>query len=620
MTSTMSSIAAAEKWSSMDPNPTTAGYVQNLLERASKNNEETALEELKSLFPTDNSRISFGTAGLRSAMKPGPLGMNDLTIVQTAQGLARYCLKQDSKGSDKVCAVVAYDHRINPELKISSLSFAILTALVFAEAGIDCILLEGFVMTPLVPFSLKQVGAVAGIMVTASHNPKQDDGYKVYASDGCQIRAPMDKEISAEIMQNLEPWTDYGKIIEERQQNYQGDPCLGLGRPEETRDLVDAYFQAILASGLKTGQGKMQQQSGSLSPPAFAYTAMHGIGHKFASRVFEAFELPPFKAIPAQKEPDHSFPTVSFPNPEEKGALDLAKTFAEENCCDIVLANDPDADRLAVAERDRSNGEWTVFSGDQIGSMLGHWIWNQIGKNCGKPVSMCASTVSSKMLAEIARVEGFHVEDTLTGFKWIGSRSAALSSEGYRNLLGYEEAIGFACGDVIFDKDGISAMAVFSEMAMYVYREGKSLKQHMQSLYDKYGEFVSHNGYYFMEDNNVVPKIMDRIRCDGTYNIDLGPYEIASIRDLGEPGYDSTKPDKKPTLPTSKSSPMMTIGFKNGCVAQLRPSGTEPKFKYYIEMKGKPGVPRDVVGKELEAMASFILEKLLEPEKNGLRH
>ena len=229
---------------------------------------------------------------------------------------------------------------------------------------------------------------------------------------------------------------------------------------------------------------------------------------------------------------------------------------------------------------------------------------------------MCASTVSSTMLAEIARVEGFHFEDTLTGFKWIGSRSSELSQSGYRHLFGYEEAIGFACGDVIFDKDGIIAMAVFSEMALAVYREGKSLTQHMQSLYDKYGEFVSYNGYFRMDDMGVVEKIMTRIRDDNNYGIDLSPYQVNYIRDLDGDGYDSSKPDKKPTLPPTE---MMTLGFTNGCIVQLRPSGTEPKFKFYIEMKGKPGVSRADVSEELHQMAPYILEKLLEPERNGLK-
>jgi len=221
------------------------------------------------------------------------------------------------------------------------------------------------------------------------------------------------------------------------------------------------------------------------------------------------------------------------------------------------------------------------------------------------------------MLAEIARVEGFHFEDTLTGFKWIGSRSSELSKEhGYRHLFAYEEAIGFACGDVIFDKDGISAMAVFSEMAMAMYRDGKTLTQHMQSLYDTYGEFVSYNGYYRMDDMGVVEKIMTRIRSNKTYSIDLSPYEVNYIRDLEGEGYDSSKADTKPTLPPTE---MMTFGFTNGCIVQLRPSGTEPKFKFYIEMKGQPGISRAEVLEELNTMAPYVLERLLEPEKNGLK-
>ena len=172
----------------------------------------------------------------------------------------------------------------------------------------------------------------------------------------------------------------------------------------------------------------------------------------------------------------------------------MAKKFAEEKGCDVVLANDPDADRLGVAEKDRATGKWTVFTGDQIGTMLGCWLYEKVGKASGKPVSMCASTVSSKMLAEIARVEGFHFEDTLTGFKWIGSRSEELNREGKFALFGYEEAIGFCCGNVVFDKDGISALGVFTELAYDAYHNGLNLAKHMQSLYDKYGEFVSNNG------------------------------------------------------------------------------------------------------------------------------
>jgi phosphomannomutase len=222
----------------------------------------------------------------------------------------------------------------------------------------------------------------------------------------------------------------------------------------------------------------------------------------------------------------------------------------------------------------------------------------------------------------MARVEGFHFEDTLTGFKWIGSRAATLNAGGeYRSIFCYEEAIGFCCGDVIFDKDGISALGVFAELTYSAYRQGSSLTQQLQRLYDKYGEFVSHNGYYFFQpdnDGSIVSKIFADIRQGGAYRTTVGPYSIESIRDLGEPGYDSTTPDRKPTLPTSQSSPMLTITFTNGCVTQFRASGTEPKFKYYMEMKGTPGVARDSVQKELMAMSAVLLEELLKPDENGL--
>ena len=232
---------------------------------------------------------------------------------------------------------------------------------------------------------------------------------------------------------------------------------------------------------------------------------------------------------------------------------------------------------------------------------------------------MCASTVSSKMLARIADVEGFHFEDTLTGFKWIGSRLLQLREKGYRSLFGYEEAIGFCCGDVVADKDGLTAMGVMAQLAQSVYAQGGNLVEHMDSLYTKYGEHVSNNGYFFCHDPKTIMQIMQNMRNNGEYMTHVGPYEIESIRDLGCPGYDSTTPDKKPLFPVSKLSPMMTLRFKNGTVAQFRASGTEPKFKYYIEMPGNPGVERDVVVKELKEMSDILLEELLQPSANGLK-
>ena len=496
-------------WANNDPNKATSSYVIDLVERAKAEDDEEAKATLLELFPDDTSRrIGFGTAGLRSAMKPGPLHMNDLVIVQATQGLACHVNsvwdQHKSSGDAKPLAVVGFDHRYEPEFDLSSRRFAMLTKLVFLEAGFDCILLDpakDFVHTPLVAFATLKLKAMVGVMVTASHNPKRDNGYKVYWNDGVQIRPPIDSNIASAIIssENLSPWTDYGAILDKRQEDYgaivdkrqekssKDDPCLGLSDTKTTMDLADAYYECIRTSGLVTNQAKLLKDD-AFRPPSIAYSAMHGVGHQWAVRSFKTFGLRPFKSVPAQERPDPAFPTAVFPNPEEKGALDYSKSFSESEGCDIIAANDPDADRLAVAERSREDGSWCTFTGDQIGTMIGHWLYTQIGKSSGDDkIAMVASTVSSSMLSVIAKREGFHFEDTLTGFKWIGSKAVQLKSNGYRTIFGYEEAIGFAYPDIVPDKDGISSLGILSELAYNVYHQGKSLKDHMQSLYEKYG-------------------------------------------------------------------------------------------------------------------------------------
>lgn len=354
---------------------------------------------------------------------------------------------------------------------------------------------------------------------------------------------------------------------------------------------------------------------------------MHGVGYAFVKHVMEdvlgSVHSSLYVSVPIQEKPDPTFPTVSFPNPEEKGALDLAQQYANDNNCNIILANDPDADRLAVAEKGIDD-KWTVFTGDQIGVMLGYWLWENIGKkDPTKKYAMCASTASSKMLGEIAKREGFHFEATLTGFKWIGSRAYELSKkEGYEILFGYEEAIGFCCGNIIYDKDGITALTVCVQLASYLYKHNYTLKSYLQKLYTKYGEFVSNNGYYFLPTSSITLQIFNELIDNGKFttllNGTIGPYKIKSFRYLGEPGYDSTTNDHKPTLPTSKSSPMLTIDLMNHCCIQFRGSGTEPKFKYYIELQGQPGVSRSVVSDELMIISQTVLELFIQPSKWGL--
>jgi phosphomannomutase len=367
----------AKQWVSHDPNPSTKHHIVQLITRLESNDTNTAArDELASLF---SNRIGFGTAGLRGRMQPGPLGMNDLVVIQTAQGLASY-IKRNAKEGDVLRTVVGYDHRAEEINNLSSKQFGMYTKLVFQQAGIECILLDGYVATPLLAFSVTALNASVGIMVTASHNPKADNGYKVYWSNGCQIVPPIDEDIANSITEecNLIPWIDYGAKLQ-RLKSDASSSCFGLSDTLITKQMEDEYFAVIESSGLIS---KDALSSNNSSQPKFAYTAMHGVGHPYAKHAFETFNIPPFHVVPSQCTPDPEFPTVSFPNPEEEGALNEAMDFALKMGCQIVLANDPDADRLGVAEY--SNSKWTVFTGDQIGILLGVWLWETVGKTSDK--------------------------------------------------------------------------------------------------------------------------------------------------------------------------------------------------------------------------------------------
>lgn len=313
--------------------------------------------------------------------------MNDLVVIQTAQGLASYLKRISDSGSTNLKAVVGYDHRSCTEYNLSSRQFGMYTKLVFTQSGIDCTLLDGYVATPLLAYSVTALKAQVGIMITASHNPRQDNGYKVYWGNGCQIVPPLDGEIANEIVreENLNCWIDYGDELEKIKSNASNDTadgeCFGLSDVATTKQMENAYFASIASSGLVSITSFDKTKA-----PKFAYTAMHGVGHPYAKRSFQTFNLPEFHPVPSQCTPDPNFPTVSFPNPEEKGALDEAMDYAVKNGCDVVLANDPDADRLGVAEY--CDGKWNVFTGDQIGALLGVWLWETVGKTCDK-VRVC---------------------------------------------------------------------------------------------------------------------------------------------------------------------------------------------------------------------------------------
>ncbi|KAH8331645.1 hypothetical protein KR074_008924 [Drosophila pseudoananassae] len=559
------------------------------------------------------NRITFGTAGLRACMRAGFDSMNELVVVQTAQGLCKYLKEQYPNPEDwsERGIVFGYDGRYN------SHRFAELSAIVFLSNDFKVWLFKRVVATPMVPYAILRLQCLAGVMVTASHNPKEDNGYKVYWSNGAQIIPPHDAGIQDAIMENLEPmsgaWDDSAMCSN----NQLNDPF---------DIVVPPYFDHLK----KKFPCNLLDLNGRC-PITFTYTAMHGVGYEFVKTAFKRTNFPPFISVCEQQEPDPEFPTTPMPNPEEgKTSLDLAIKTAKQSNSQVILANDPDADRLAVAVQ-REDGSYRLFSGNEVGALLGWWsleFYKMTVPDCD--VSNCvmiSSTVSSKILKAMAEREGFTFFDTLTGFKWMGNKAIEQEQAGKTVLFAFEEAIGFMVGTAVLDKDGVSAATHVATMACYLRcTQCMTLEEKLRDIYETYGYHTSICSYVICRCPPVIEKIFERLRNwdDGqadTYpkSIMNGEYEIESIRDL-HTGYDSSTPDKKATLPTSSSSQMITFTFKNGAVITLRTSGTEPKMKYYAEMCGKPEEKNwGKLSSTLKIMVEATVEEFYEPTKNGLQ-
>ncbi|PVU90915.1 hypothetical protein BB561_004650 [Smittium simulii] len=614
----------ADNWLRLDKNPVTRLQIETL-----KNNQDVdALEKLLRI------PIEFGTAGLRARMEAGFARMNCVTVIQASQGLALY-VKDNVKTAETRGVVIGHDHRYNSEI------FAQLTAAVFLHCGYTVYYLGGLSMTPLVPFSVKYKGAACGVMITASHNPKDDNGYKVYYENGAQIIPPVDSGIADYIKKNQE-------IIVWGQEDYKTHDNVKSIKNE----LIDAYFESskklLLDSELKNTNNLK-----------YVYTAMHGVGTPFCNRALETLGLDPFIPVVEQIDPDPDFPTVAFPNPEEKGALNLAQKTADAGGATIVLASDPDADRFAAAEK-QPDGSWFVFSGDQLGILLAYFAL-LLAKSKNTPVNKLAmvnSTVSSQMLKSMAEKEGFKYRDTLTGFKWMANELIKLNQEaGYIPAFGYEEAIGFLLNPDVLDKDGISALACFVQLAVYLNNKALTVKGFLESLYYKYGYFVTENYYYICNDTDKIRKIFDNIRygpekpnadfnavprtnffCTHNgktlkYPLEIGGAPVSYIRDLTI-GFEVEQLDTliksvensqinispgqyQPSLMVSPSSQMITLETANGGRVTLRTSGTEPKIKYYIEMSGD-STDKAAVITSLKNLVAAISDEVMEATKNGL--
>ncbi|KAM4698984.1 glucose 1,6-bisphosphate synthase [Discoglossus pictus] len=590
---------AVWNWLQWDRNPKTKAQIETLLHNG-KNKE---------LRDRLCCRMSFGTAGLRSSMGAGFCNINDLTIIQTTQGMYHY-LERCFPDMKQRGLVIGYDTRAQMTSNCSSKRLAKLTAAVLLSKGVTVYLFSKYVPTPFVPYAVQKLRAVAGIMITASHNRKEDNGYKVYWENGAQIISPHDKEILKCVEMSPEPWDDSWK------ENLADSSPLTRDPLEE---ITNGYMEDLTMVCY-------HRDLNMKSPLKFVHTSFHGVGHDYVQSAFRVFGFSPPIPVPEQKDPDPNFSTVKCPNPEEgECVLELSLRLAEKEGARVVVATDPDADRLAVAEL-QDTGRWKVFTGNELAALLGWWMFFCWEKNCAKRsdvriVYMLATAVSSTILRSIASKEGFQYEETLPGFKWIGNRIKKLLDDGKTVLFAFEESIGYMCGTAVLDKDGVSAAVVVAEMATYLDSINTNLEQQLVKIYEIYGYHISKTSYFLCYDPATIKRIFERLRNYSgpkKYPDFCGPYGILHVRDATM-GYDSCQQNKISALPLSKSSQMITFTFQNGCVATLRTSGTEPKIKYYAEMCGSPGQgEKSFLQEELKKVIDVLVENFLEPSKNGL--
>ncbi|KEP49502.1 phosphoglucomutase/phosphomannomutase, alpha/beta/alpha domain protein [Rhizoctonia solani 123E] len=561
--------AKIEEWLAYDKNAVTRAEIESLRDAGN-------VEELKRRLV---KRIEFGTAGLRGRMAAGFSCMNDLIVIQASQGLCAYVLQNVVNAAERG-VVVGHDHRYNSE------KWAQLTAAAFVSKGIKVYLHKGIVHTPLVPYTVSKLNAAAGVMITASHNPKEDNGYKVYWENAVQIISPHDAGIAAAIESNLQPiaW-DLESLANVND--------LIINRTEE---MTVSYLEYI-ASLSRT------RKTNPSTPLKFTNTSMHGVSRAIIDRANKVFDFKPLEHVKEQQDPDPEFPTVAFPNPEEKGALDLAIKTANASGSAYVFAQDPDSDRFAAAQK-KPDGTWFVFSGDQLGSLFAAWILEGY-KASGRPIeklAMVASTVSSKLIGAMAAKEGFKFVESLTGFKYIGNAARTLEAEGYNVLFGYEEAIGFMLGEEVRDKDGVSATMCFAELVSSLHSRGKLATDYLEEIYAKYGYFQTSNSYFICSQSEIIDQIFARLRSYNDpasqskdkmsqYPKSIGGLTVTGVRDLTTGhGFDSSAPapEYTPLLPVSGGH-MITFKAKGDGVAivlTIRTSGTEPKIKYYLEGSG----------------------------------
>jgi phosphomannomutase len=572
--------ARALDWLREDPDETTRAELQRVLDA----NDESQLADR---FAT---RLAFGTAGLRGVLGAGTNRMNRSVVIRTTAGLCDYVRAQHPDAPTRGI-VIGFDARR------MSRRFAEDAAEVCAGLGFRAHLFTDIGPTPLLAYAVLQLGAAAGVMITASHNPPEYNGFKVYWSNGAQIVPPHDAGIAAAIdaIGSLEKIAR--PILKEAR-------ARGLVT-DVPADLEAKYLASIIA---------LAPHSEDARDLTIVYTPMHGVGNKLARAALAQAGFANVHSVPAQSEPDGAFPTVSFPNPEEKGALDLALSLARETRADLVLANDPDADRLAAAVHD-AEGRWVQLTGNDVGVLLGHYLLTE-DPSPPRDRLVVTTVVSSPMLGTIARALGVRYEETLTGFKWIANRAIEVErATGATYVFGYEEALGYAIGTSVRDKDGISAAAVFAEMAAHARaKHGRNVLDELDAIYRRFGLFVSaqHNVTLKGADGAArIERIMDAFRAEPPERV--ADEDVVTVTDvLRGTRLDRAKGSSEAiALPASN---VLALGFGDGSRITLRPSGTEPKVKYYFDVREAVAdgesvtVARERANRRLDKLRSAFVE------------
>ncbi len=532
---------AIDNWLQRDPDPTTR---QELLELQ-------ANEQFEDLSDHFSSRLEFGTAGLRGLVGVGPARMNRLVVRETTAGLADYLLETQVDVEERGI-VITFDAR--PD----SYQFAKDAAGILLARGIKVYLTESAQPTPVGAFGVIDLGAAAGIVVTASHNPPEYNGYKVYWGNGAQIVPPHD----AGIARCIDIAATQSLSFCDLETAKEPEALVWLGP-----DFVKRYSASV---------HQMLPSSASTNLLGVAYTALHGVGAQLAVSTLETSGLCRVYPVASQVEPDGLFPTVNFPNPEEPGAMDAVIALAKDTQAELAVANDPDADRLAVAVR-RPDGSYQQLSGDQVGVLLGNFV---LSRSREKQAIVCTTIVSSRLLRGIAEAKGAKYCETLTGFKWLSNTALDLENENREFLFAYEEALGYCIGRAVRDKDGISALLAFVQMTSELASNGKTVLDQLDDIYRHYGVYVTEQVSIATRPEQASPAIA--LRRDPP--VQISGLNVVSRMDLQSNThvYQNGRTEQLAYYP----SDVLIYFLEDKSRIIVRPSGTEPKVKFYYEVVG----------------------------------